>query len=222
LSELYTAYCGSKEYSGKEISEIKSVIDSLQAKMFLIKYDRISKVKVGRKLEERTDRIEHTRPLLEVIKYTKGLTNSEKECLDKGEGDEKIREKKSKIIFRLHPVLTDQIDMKWVDYPQDINQRTAIASGGKQKVSGAINTLRDYLMRELSAKRYECEINSEKLPYLLKLDNYIRDKRKKLIQETINNAFKACMNLNLLLGVKEAIGASGQKKYVFTLNKDFE
>jgi hypothetical protein len=221
-SDLYAAYCGSKDYSGKEISEIKNVIDDLQEKRFLVKYDRVRKVKVGKKTEEQTDRIEHTSPLLEVIKYTKGLTNSEKERLDKGEDDDKIRAKKSKIIFRLHPILTDQIETKYVEYPQDISQRTAIASGGKQKVTGAIIDLRDYFLRELSNKRDECQMNADKLPYQLHLDNYIRDKRKRKIQEAINNAIQACKNLNLLLEVKEVIGASGQKKYVFTLNKDFK
>ena len=222
FSELCTAYSGSKDYSGKEIEELRNVVNSLSEKRCLVIYDRVRKVKVGKKFENRTDRIEHTKPLLEIVKYTQGLTNKEKECFDKGVDDEKIREKKSRIIFRLHPILTDQIDTKYIEYPQDINQRTALASGGKQKVSRAINILRDYFMRELSNKRYECQMNADKLPYQLHLENYIRDKRKKKIQESINNAIQACKNLNLLLEVKETIGASGQKKYVFTLNKDFE
>lgn len=221
-SELYTAYYGSSDYSGKDVSDILGVITSLQRKNFRSIYDRTEKKKVGKKYEDRTTRIEYEGPVIQLIQITKDLSNVERSILDSGRNDEKIREKKGGFIFKLSPILTDQIDRKYVEYPIDINRRTEIASGGKQKVTQAINNLRDYLMRELSAKRFKCEINSEKLAYQLGLANYIKDKRKKLIREKIEDAINACKKLNLLLESEEVDGALGQKKWVFTINKDFE
>lgn len=219
-SELYKAYLENEDYSGKEIRDINKSLSSLAEKRFLMTYDRVRTVKVGKKTENRTDRIEMFKRLIEIVRYTRDLTDEELAKLDKG--DKRIKQSKGELIIALNPILTDQINSKYVEYPSDINRRTIIAAGGDHRnVTQAVNTLRDYMLRELSAKRYECEINVEKLPYLLKLDNYIKQGRKKLIKETSEKAIQACKNLNLILEVIETTGAEGQRKYVFKLNPDF-
>ncbi len=220
-ADLYKAYLGNSDYSGKEIGDINKTLVSISAKRFLMKYDRVRRVKAGKKWENRTDRIEVVKNLIQVVKYTKDLTDQELAKLDSG--DESIRQKKGELIIALNPVLTDQINTKYVEYPQDINRRTIIAAGGDHRnVTLAINTLRDYLLRELSARRYQCEINADKLPYVLKLDKYVREGRKKKIKETVEKAIQTCKSLGLLREFAETQGAEGQVKLVFTLNPDFE
>jgi hypothetical protein len=220
-AELYKAYLGNNEYSGKDITEINKTLESLAEKRFLITYDRVRQVKVGKKIENRTDRIEKVGRLIDVVKYTKDLTDTEKARLDKG--DRTIRQEKGELIIALNPVLTDQINSKYIDYPSDIGRRTMIAAGGHPNmVTQAINTLRDWLLRELSSKRTKWEVNADTLPYLLKLENYVREGRRKKIKETIEKSIQTCKNLNLILDVSETQGAEGQIKYVFTLNPDFE
>lgn len=220
-AELYKSYLGNTEYSGKEITEINKTLSALADRRFFITYDRVRQVQVGKKLENRTDRIEKTQPLINIVKYTPDLTDQEKARLDKG--DKRIRQERGELIIAFNPVLTDQIHSKYVEYPSDIGRRTMIAAGGHPNmVTQAINTLRDYMLRELSSKRTTCEINADKLPYLLKLDNYVREGRKKKIKETIDKAVQACQNLGLLIDVTEEVGAAGQIKYVFNLNPDFE
>ena len=97
-----------------------------------------------------------------------------------------------------------------------------LASGGHLHVTESINALRDYMLREISNGRYKCEINADRLPYILKLENYIKSYRKKLIQERINGALKAVRNLGIILNYEIQEGALGQQKYAFYLNKDFE
>jgi recombinational DNA repair protein RecR len=219
-AELYKAYLGNGDYSGRDIKDINTTLEALAEKRFLMTYDRKRIVQVGKKSETRTDRIEMFKRLIEIVKYTRDLTDAELANLDKG--DERIRQAKGELIIALNPILTDQINSKYVEYPQDINRRTIIAAGGHpSNVTQAINTLRDWLFRELSSKHYECQINAERLPYVLKLDNYVNQGRKKLIRETIEKAIQTCKNLNLILAVVETKGAEGQAKYVFTLNKDF-
>lgn len=220
-AELYKAYLGNEDYSGKEIKDINKTLEALAEKRFLMKYDRTRLVQVGRKTEARTDRIEMFKRLIEIVKYTRDLTDSELARLDKG--DDRIRQAKGELIIALNPILTDQINTKWVEYPSDINRRTILAAGGDHRsVTQAIITLRDLALRALSSKRYRLEYNAERLPYVLKLDKYVDQGRKKLITETIEKAIQACKNLNLILEVKEAKGAEGQVKYVFDLNRDFE
>lgn len=219
-AELYKAYLGNTNYSGKEIADIKKTLEGLADKKFLMVYDRTRSIQNGKKTETRIDRIEKTQPLLVIAKATWDMTTSEAGRLSRG--DEKVREAKGELIIQLHPILTDQIESKYVEYPQDINRRTIIAAGGDHRsVSLAINTLRDWVLRELSNKRYECQINADKLPYMLKLDNYVKQGRKKLIKETIDKAIQVCKNLNLIVEVTEEVGAEGQLKYVFKLNPDF-
>ena len=220
-ADLYKAYLGNEDYSGKEIRDINKTLASLAEKRFLMTYDRVRTVQVGKKTENRTDRIEMFKRLIEIVRYTRDLTDEELVKFDKG--DERIRQAKGELIIALNPILTDQISSKYVEYPQDINRRTVIAAGGDHRsVTQAVNTLRDYMLREISAKRYACHINADKLPFLLKLDNYVKQGRKKLLRETIEKAIQTCKSLNLILDVVVTTGAEGQDKYTFTLNKDFE
>lgn len=220
-TELYKAYLGNVNYSGKEMRDITKTLESLDGKRFLMTYDRTRIVQVNKgKTESRIDRIERFEKLVNIVKAAWDMTPEEAEQL--AQGDDRIREAKGELIIGLHPVLTDQIGTKYVEYPEDINRRTIIAAGGDHRnVTPAINTLRDWLMRELANKRYECQINADKLPYLLKLDRYVEQGRKKLIREAIEKAIQACKSLNLLLDVSESVGAEGQPKYVFKLNPEF-
>ena len=222
-AELYKAYLGSAEYSGRDIKDIDATIVSLSNKKFLMKYDRERRVHTGKgkKTEIRTDRIEEVQSLIKVLTHIPDL--SEKEVRELDYGGEIIKKRKGELIIALNPILTDQINSKYVEYPKDINRRTVLAAGGHpQSVSVAINTLRDYLLRELSAKRYRPEINIEKVPYMLKLDNYAAQNRKKQIKENIKRAIETSKSLGLLREAEITTGAEGQLKYIFVLNPDFE
>ena len=148
------------------------------------------------------------------------MTDTELQSLEKG--DNTVREQKGELIIALNPLLTDQINSKYIEYPTDINQRTMIACGGHLHVTESINALRDYMLRELSGKRFKFEINADRLPYILKLENYIQSHRKKLISKRIDGAIASMRNLGLLLNAEIQEGALGQPKYVFALNPDFE
>lgn len=220
-ADLYKAYLDNPDYSGKEIQEINKTLERLAEKRFLLKYDRVRKVKVGSREENRTDRIEEVQSLVRVVNFTKDLTDAE--VLRLNGGDEAIRQAKGELVIAFNPILTDQINSKYVEYPEDINRRTVLAAGGNpNKVTESMVRLRDYLMQAISAKRYRIELNKERLPYVLGLENYVAQGRKKLLAESIARDFQAAKNLGLLLDVEETVGAEGQDKLVFTLNKDFE
>lgn len=219
-TELYKEYLGTDDYSGKDILNIKNILHGVSEKKFLILYDRKRKVKMGKTTENRTDRIEDFQNLIKIISYIEDLTDKEIASLDSGSDD--VRKQKGELIIALNPLLTDQINSKYVEYPTDINRRTVIASGGHLQVTESILALRDYMLRELSAKRFKPEINADKLPYVLKLDKYVKSYRKKIIADRINAAIKAVIQIGIILNFSIVEGSAGQQKYIFSLNSEFQ
>lgn len=217
--ELFTEVTGSKDYSGKEIKDYNTALSELSSKHYLITYKRHRKIITGKKFETVIDRVEEYLPLIYIVKYYEGLSKEEDKLLD--EKDNKLSHKRGEIILKLNPLFIDQLDTKFILYPVDINKKTEIASGGSHRVTEAITRLRDFLLRAHSGKNYKILINKELLPHILGLDNYIKESRKKLINQRIEESLQAVKNLGLALEVNEVTGAKYQPQYQFILNKDF-
>jgi hypothetical protein len=64
------------------------------------------------------------------------MTNKEVKALNSG--DPVVREQKEALIIAFNPLLTGQIQSKYIEYPSDINGRTIIASGGPLTVTESI------------------------------------------------------------------------------------
>ena len=220
-SELYKAYLDNNDYSGADIKFIKTLLQDTEQQKFLIIYERKYEVSSAKGQKEyRTDRIEDFQSLFKIVRFFEGLTEEERRELD--QNNEEVREKRGELVIAFNPLLTDQINAKYVEYPEDINRRTMIATGGHKLVTESVVALRDWMLREISTKRKTAEINDIKLPFLLKLDNYVQQKRKKLIQARVQSAIQAVKNLGLITDHEVVVGASGQWKHIFHLNLDFE
>lgn len=219
-SELYKAYLDNEQYSGHEIKFIKSVLQDTEQQKFLIIYEKKYEI-IGAKgkREKRTDRIEEFQSLFKIISFFEGLTDEEAKKLD--DGNEEVRERRGELIIGFNPLLTDQINSKYVEYPEDINRRTMIAAGGYKLVTESVNALRDYLLREISNKRKTAEINEDNLTHILKLDAYLKASRKSRIKARMQSAIQAAKNLGLITHFERVQGALGQWKYIFHLNPDF-
>lgn len=217
-AELYKEYTNNDDYSGRDMLFIKETLISLQNKNFLIIYRREHWIenKKGEK-EKRISRIEEYQPLIRVVTYYDKLTEEQDKSIKPGQ----VISENGEVILELNPVFTDQIDTKFIEYPSDINELTALASGGSRNVTESNIRMRDYLMRAISARDDETEIDLEKLPYILGLDKYIKEKRKKRINQRIDEAIKFSQKIGLTKEVRKETGARGQYKYVFVLNTDF-
>ena len=216
--ELYTEYTGSKDYGGYEIETIKKLLNSLKRRDYLIKYKAHRFEKRGKKFERVIDRIEEYQPLLRIIKYYEGLTEDEDKQLDK---DNNLINERGEIIIKLNAIFVHQLDTKFIIEPTDLDKRTEIASGGAKRVTDAIIKLRGQLIRKLSAGESYYLIDEDRLPYILGLDNYIKESRKKLIKEREEESINAVINLGLVLEVKRETGKKYQPQLRFILNPDF-
>lgn len=207
LYELTREYKGGEYVAGKDIENVKQILTELDSKRFLLSYVETTRKKDGGRIERK---IEDFRKLIHIVKISQTEYNKEDIELSK----------KEETVILLNPIFRRQIDSKFILYPNDINRRTIIAYGS-HNLSDIALRLRDYLIRELSSKRYQPEINLEKLYYLL-AEKWMRESRKKKVKEYTEKALETVKALGLLLSYEIKTASTGEPKIVFTLNKDWE
>ena len=207
LYELTREYKGGEYVAGKDIENVKQILTELDSKRFLLSYVETTRKKDGGRIERK---IEDFRKLIHIVKISQ--TEYSKEDIELS--------KKEETVILLNPIFRRQIDSKFILYPNDINRRTIIAYGS-HNLSDLALRLRDYLIRELSSKRYQPEINLDKLYYLL-AEKWMRESRKKKVKEYTEKALETVKALGLLLSYEIKTASTGEPKVVFTLNKDWE
>ena len=207
IYELTKEYKGGEYVSGKDIENVKQILRELDSKRFLLSYVETTKKRDGGRIEKK---IEDFRKLIHIIKISQTEYNKEDIELSK----------KEETIILLNPIFRRQIDSKFILYPNDINRRTIIAYGS-HNLSDIALRLRDYLMREHSSKHYQPEITLDKLYYLL-AERWMRESRKKKVKEYTDKAIETVKALGLLLSYEIKPASTGDKKIVFTLNKEWD
>lgn len=218
-SELYKAFLGKTNYSSHEMKHIRETLSLLASKKFLMIYKRKRTENVKGTQEAVYDIIEVYQSLIDVIKFTEGVQKDELSL--EGEEEYHLQEKKGAVIIGFNPILVDQINSKYVEYPSDINQKMAIAAGGARFVTEAMNLLRDYMLRSMSAKQFTVEIEEGKLVYTLKLDNYLRRRQKALALQRIESAIDVLKKVKILNEHAVTTTKHGLPKYIFQLNSSF-
>lgn len=215
--ELYQAYLEKVDFSGKEISNIEDILEKAQNTRHLIIYEWRSKNKAGKVV---VDRIEQYQPLFMVDRIFPGMNEEEADLVAKG--DLELRRKKGKFLIKFNPLFIHQIESKYVLYPKDIHQRMTLAAGGDpRKITPAMISLRDFCLRALSNRQKKIELNYDTLPYLLKLENYVKSGRKKEIFKKITDSFQVCKDIGLIDRWEKKPGTNNQTKYVIYLNPGF-
>ncbi len=199
------------------IKYFNRIFSGFLEKKWLILYKRT--IHTEKKSDRKHFIIEDYLPLIRILKYYPYLTDSQAEKVEKGRSE--IEALNGEYILALNPILTDQINAKYVEFPEDIDFRTKIAAGSHLSVSEAILRLRDWLISEMSAKRYEVNINKKTLIHRLHLEKHLKNRQKKRLENQLSKAIQVCQNLGIILDTETSIGVLGQKKYTFKLNKDF-
>lgn len=204
LYELTKEYKGGENVSGKDVDNVKTILEELSCKSFLIRYKEVT---TNRKTKEKT--IKEYEQVRSLINIDKATLTKEKEGVE--------HYKKVETVVNLHPIFLKQIDSKFILYPNDINKRTIVAYGS-HNVSDMTLRLRDYLMREISSKRKKSEIGLEKLYYLLN-EKWMNESRKKRVKEGTEKAIETVKNMELITSHEITTNVKGEAKVVFHLNK---
>lgn len=225
--ELYKEYCEQTKMASiqsNSVDFIKRTLNNLANRKFLIIYKRHRwEMENGKKIEK-IDRIEEFQSLFKVIRYYEGLTTEEDTLLQKN--DVSVTEK-GRVVLLLNPIFIDQIDTKFIEFPADINKRTALASGGAKMVTESIIKLRDFLIRAIAYSKCSkktkaiIKINREKLIYLLHMEKHISSGRRKYLETRIQKSHEAMMNLGVIFNYKSPDERSGRDCFEYELNLDF-
>lgn len=214
-TELYKTYLDRENYSGAEAEFIDNLLLQYASKKFLIKYDRIKKMDDGNVL---TDRIEDFTSLIKIVHFYPNLTEEQKVMLDNG--DQAIREEKEEIVIAFSPIYIDQIDTKFIAFPEDTIQKLRIAAGGHHKVTASMHTLMEWSMQSMSAKRFKQEINEENMIRLLNLEN--QKNRKKRLHDRLKKDIEAISNMGIITKSEKRANVAGGMKWIFHFNEHYE
>ena len=208
LYELTKEYKGGETPTGKDVQNVKQILQELDNKKFLLSYIETTKTKGGGRIE---NKIEEFKKLITILKLSNRELNSKDIELSKKEAT----------LIALNPIFIRQIDSKFILYPNDINKRTIIAYGS-HNVSEITLRLRDYLLRLQSSPKLPREILLERLYYLLS-EKWMKEYRKKKVKEYTNKALEVMITLGLLKYYKIIPAkTTAEPKIIFTLNKEFE
>jgi hypothetical protein len=215
LFELAKLYSGGKNIGGKDVDNVMNVLQSLSNRHFLMIYTETYPTKSGQKIELRR---EGFHKLIHINKLT----------ATRLEGADIKTILSEKVEIELHSIFRDQIDTKFITLPKDITRRTAIAYGS-EAVSKEALQLRDYIARTLSAKtlpkdkegNYYHEIGVEKLYFTL-AEGYMKQGRRKKVQEATNKALETVQNLGMIHGYRVETGATGEPKFILRINKGWK
>lgn len=204
LYELAKEYKGGEAVSGKDVENVRLILDELDNKRFLLRYTESSPTKDGGRVERY---IEGYQKLITLVRdksivYTK---------------ENVVKSKKEIYNVSLHPIFRRQIESKYVTYPVDIIKRIKDAYGS-HNLPESVMILKDYFLREVSADRFRTEINEENLLLLL-TDKYVKGNRKKKAQEFTLKAIETMIKIGILEKFKISPNKTGGNKYVFELNK---
>ncbi len=139
--------------------------------------------------------------------------------------DDENSTKKGEAIFLLNPVFVDQINTKFIEYPEDINLQTNIAMGGANKLTMAMTQLRDYMMRIISAnkgtRKSKHVIDRNTLIDILGLTEIAKEGRAARVKKRIDEAIELCYKMSLITSHNEVIGRKGQHQIEFHVNIDY-
>lgn len=207
IYELTQEYKGGEHVGGKDLKNVASILRDLDQKKFLVSYIETTKTKDGGRIEKK---IEEFKKLIHIVNISKTTFDNKNIEIDK----------KEETVILLSPIFIRQIDTKFILYPNDINKRTIIAYGS-HTISEITFRLRDYLIRELSSKRYNPEIGVNKLHYLL-AEKWMKENRRKKVVEYTDKAIDTVKKLGLLESFEIKTAANGESKIIFKLNSKWE
>lgn len=211
--DLYKAFLGGDKYGGKDKKDIDRHLRAFSQRYFLTIYKQHIEVNGKPKFNRMTE----YRPLIRLKRLDKGLSEMEDKLLDYGI---EYMNGESEYLISLNPTWVDQIKSKWVEYPYDLNSRLGKALGHWNKSSHAIDYLVNYLFQQRSTKHFVSEINEDLLFSKLQLVKYIKRRERKRAEDFLSEAITICKKINLLKKADKVIGAQGQPKWVFEINKD--
>ncbi|GAB3284462.1 hypothetical protein GCM10027347_61450 [Larkinella harenae] len=215
LYEITKEYKGGETPSGRDVQNVLGMLMPLANdpdKRALIKYTRETKdpsARGGRIVDE----IEGFETLLDIFTTNRKIYNE----------NDVLTSTRSEVIIYLNPIFRDQIESKYIEYPDDFIKRI-IDANKSHNISEVTFRLIDFLAHARSNKPKDgkTEVYEEKLYYKL-AEDWMKDPKrgKSFIKKAVDKAIEVSVSIGLLLGFERTAGATGSPKYIFSLNANW-
>lgn len=199
---------GKMEYSAEGRRQAFDSLVSLAMKQFFIHYIRTYWINdKSNKPERRHDVIREISPLINIREGWEYLTDKELNKTMSNHEDSVSDKKRTKIAVRPAPILIDQIEtyfiIKPANYIQEINMKamkmkTKISKFTYRFIDLLFVEVTQNLMKKGNSFEWIFERNYKTLATNLRMDNYIKLRKWKLIRETITASYEIAKNLGYI------------------------
>ncbi|GAB3225905.1 hypothetical protein [Spirosoma arcticum] len=210
LYELTKEYNGGEVNGGRDIDIVYNLLLPLAndpKKKALIKYSREQKGNKGKVVDE----IEGFQQLIEIWTSRRKIYNQE----------DVLTSEKTEVQIFLNPIFRDQIESKYIEFPDDIIRQVHQACGS-HNVPVTVWKFIEYLAhaRSNKLKNDEAEIGQEKLYWKL-AEEQMRDPKRgrAYIKKYVDKALEVAKSINLLTDYELTPAKDGTMKYVFKINR---
>lgn len=217
-SEYFEAYGLEKrngKYSGKAYQEAREALETLgsQVRTVGIKSGRYEDQ--GPKRRKVFDYIVSKRPLIDLTKLYKGLSPEEGAEVEAGKP---LLNRVTKLVVEVSGLLLYEIEKNFVIKPANLYREIEECLKGKKGTnknkSQAISLFIQYL---LTLDLPEIQMKPETLAEILRLDYYLRNRKRKELKKRFQECFETALELDYLL---EEVTENVSGNFVFKLNPD--
>lgn len=203
--DLVVEYTGKQHPSGPEYDLVNSLIISLCTKQFLLKYNEIDYYEKDTK---HTRSIETYAPLIRNAKVR-----------EKVEQGGKVVESTETTHIILNPIWQADIATRFILIPYNLDQQLKEAYNGQRVPKGAID-FAEWLLRELSFKKYTAELTEDKLLVMIAKPK-VKGRKIAEAKELVNKCLDVMRSIGLLSNFEVCTTLQGITKYKFYLNEGY-
>lgn len=208
LYEITTTYWGkTKKVSGKEMENIRGILDRLNEKRFLVRMKETRKIEGGKS------------EVLTIENYISLVKIAKREEFDNKTGLP-VEVGSNNISVKLHPIFNLNLDTYFILLPGDILDRTRRAYGSSNPSKEALMLI-ELLVREIKQGRYTYSKNLEEFYKLLDYAS-INQGRKGRVKQKVNKAIETVEKLGIVVSTEIRVGAKGQEVIAFSLNSNWD
>lgn len=201
-SEFYEAYGLQKhgeQYQGRQIDEAKKALEELKEDFSFV-YQRKKYEGTGKRRKVLYDAIRIKRPLIQIIPIEgfSDLTEEELEQVKAG-AEVKAKLRRTQIQVEFSPLVVDQLDTFYLLKPTSLHQDLGQLLKGKRPP----RTYSLFIEWLLTLDRPVLKIGKEKLARRMRLTSMIEQRKKALLETTIQDCLKVAKELGYLLNYSQ-------------------
>ncbi len=201
-SEYFEAYGLRKiegRYQGRGVQEALDALRSME-KPRRVCYQRKKWVDAGKgRREAKYDLVVANKPLVNILRGYRDLSKRDAQRIM---GGEDIPERANLLIVEPSPLLLDQVESFYVLKPVLLHEEVKGALGGK-RAARCISLFIEWLM---TLDQAVVKIDKMKLAGRLRMDGYIKNRRRSELNKRLEEAFAVAKGLNYLLDYEENYG----------------